>query len=66
MNMLQKKRKSSPVPMDVGAPSKRAHKEKADSEFRSIKASIVLAVPPVFANRLRDGVEEMLDTMIMR
>lgn len=52
--------------MDVGAPSKMAHKEKADSEFRSVKASIVLAVPPVFANRLRDGVEEMLDTMIMR
>ncbi|KAI9442295.1 hypothetical protein H4582DRAFT_1271278 [Lactarius indigo] len=37
-----------------------------DSEFRSVKASVVLAVPPVFANRLRDGVEEMLDTMTMR
>ncbi|KAI0256030.1 hypothetical protein BJV78DRAFT_1168721 [Lactifluus subvellereus] len=65
--MLQKKRKSSPVPMNVGTtPHKGARKEKADGEFRSVKASIVLAVPPVFANRLRDGVEEMLDTMIMR
>ncbi|KAH9007965.1 hypothetical protein EDB83DRAFT_2212827 [Lactarius deliciosus] len=41
-------------------------KDNADGEFRSVKASVVLAVPPVFANRLRDGVEEMLDTMTMR
>ena len=41
-------------------------KENADSEFRSVRASVVLAVPPIFANRLRDGVEEMLDTMTMR
>jgi len=60
------KRKSSPVPMDVDTSPKRARKEKANNEFRSVKASIVLAVPPVFANRLRSGVEEMLDTMIMR
>ena len=41
-------------------------KEIADSEFLSVRASVVLAVPPIFANRLRDGVEEMLDTMTMR
>lgn len=41
-------------------------KENADCEFRSIRASVILAVPPIFANRLRDGVEEMLDTMTMR
>jgi hypothetical protein len=64
--MPQHKRKSSPVPMDLDGPSKRSRREKPDGEFRSVKASIVLAVPPVFANRLRDGVEEMLDTMIMR
>jgi len=60
------KRKGSPVPMDVDGSPKRARKEKANDEFRSVKASIVLAVPPVFANRLHSGVEEMLDTMIMR
>ena len=60
------KRKSSPVPLDVDVSPKRARKEKPNDEFRSVKASIVLAVPPVFANRLRSGVEEMLDTMIMR
>ncbi|KAI9458543.1 hypothetical protein F5148DRAFT_1220268 [Russula earlei] len=47
--------------MDVDPSPKRAR-----DEFRSVKASIVLAVPPVFANRLRCGAEEMLDTMIMR
>ncbi|KAI0298546.1 hypothetical protein BC826DRAFT_997946 [Russula brevipes] len=60
------KRKSSPVPMDVDDSPKRVRKEKAGEEFRSVNASVVLAVPPVFANRLRSGVEEMLDTMIMR
>jgi hypothetical protein len=58
--------------MNPESSPKRAHKHKgkgkenADSEFRSVRASVVLAVPPVFANRLRDGVEEMLDTMTMR
>jgi hypothetical protein len=60
------KRKRSPVSMDVDGSPKRARKEKANDEFRSVKASIVLAVPPVFTNRLHSGVEEMLDTMIMR
>ncbi|KAG6336626.1 hypothetical protein ID866_2465 [Astraeus odoratus] len=38
----------------------------APSEFCTIHASTVLSVPPVFANDLRGGVEEMLDSMIMR
>ena len=36
------------------------------SEFRIINASIVLSIPPVFASNLRAGVEEMLDSMVMR
>lgn len=36
------------------------------SEFRAINASLVLSIPPVFASDLRAGVEEMLDSMIMR
>jgi hypothetical protein len=52
--------------MDVDGSPKRARKGKENDEFCSVKASIVLAVPPVFANRLHYGVEEMLDTMIMR
>jgi DNA-directed RNA polymerase I subunit RPA43 len=52
--------------MDLDGSPKRARKVRENDEFCSVKASIVLAVPPVFANRLRCGVEEMLDTMIMR
>jgi DNA-directed RNA polymerase I subunit RPA43 len=36
------------------------------SEFHVINASLVLSIPPVFASDLRAGVEEMLDSMIMR
>ncbi|KIJ67752.1 hypothetical protein HYDPIDRAFT_165588 [Hydnomerulius pinastri MD-312] len=36
------------------------------SEFRVINASLVLSVPPVFASDLQAGVEEMLDSMVMR
>ena len=60
------KRKGSPTPVDMDSSPKRARKGKENEEFFSVKASIVLSVPPVFANRLRYGVEEMLDTMIMR
>jgi DNA-directed RNA polymerase I subunit RPA43 len=60
------KRKGSPLPVDVDGSPKIARKGKENDEFGSVKASIVLSVPPVFANRLRYGVEEMLDTMIMR
>ncbi len=60
------KRKGSPAPMDVDGSPKKARKGKENDEFCSVNASIVLAVPPVFSNRLRDGVEEMLDSMIMR
>ncbi|KAG2074674.1 hypothetical protein BDR04DRAFT_154245 [Suillus decipiens] len=40
--------------------------EPSTSEFRVTKATITLSVPPVFASNLRSGVEEMLDSMIMR
>lgn len=36
------------------------------SEFLVTKATLKLSVSPVFANDLRVGVEEMLDSMIMR
>ncbi|KAH7913163.1 hypothetical protein BJ138DRAFT_668705 [Hygrophoropsis aurantiaca] len=38
----------------------------ANSEFRVIKASLMVSIAPVFANNLRGGVEEMLDSMVMR
>ncbi|KAF9227244.1 hypothetical protein BS17DRAFT_806452 [Gyrodon lividus] len=38
----------------------------SSGEFRVINASLVLSIPPVFASDLRVGVEEMLDSMVMR
>ncbi|KZT10747.1 uncharacterized protein LAESUDRAFT_721116 [Laetiporus sulphureus 93-53] len=36
------------------------------SEFRVIQATMSVSIPPVFANNLRKGVEEMLDSLLMR
>ncbi|KDQ55861.1 hypothetical protein JAAARDRAFT_133675 [Jaapia argillacea MUCL 33604] len=41
-------------------------KEVADSEFRVTRATLVVSLSPVFASNPRAGVEEMLDSMIMR
>lgn len=41
-------------------------KEVLDSQFRVVEASLLLSIPPVFANNLRAGAEEMLDSMLMR
>ena len=41
-------------------------KARADGEFTVVKASLSLSIPPVFANNLRAGAEEMLDSMVMR
>ena len=37
-----------------------------DSQFQVATTSLVLSVPPIFAGNPRGGVEEMLDSMIMR
>ncbi|KAI0374163.1 hypothetical protein BV20DRAFT_962155 [Pilatotrama ljubarskyi] len=37
-----------------------------DDAFRVVRASLTVTVPPVFATDLRGGVEEMLDSMLMR
>ena len=44
-------------------------KEKAreeEGEFRVFQATLALSIPPVFANNLQGGAEEMLDSMVMR
>ncbi|EKM54609.1 uncharacterized protein PHACADRAFT_258586 [Phanerochaete carnosa HHB-10118-sp] len=45
---------------------KRKGKEVLDSQFRVVEASLLLSIAPVFANNLRAGAEEMLDSMLMR
>ena len=37
-----------------------------DDAFRVVRASLSVSVPPYFATDLRGGVEEMLDSMLMR
>ncbi|TBU33678.1 hypothetical protein BD311DRAFT_711646 [Dichomitus squalens] len=37
-----------------------------DDAFRIVRASLNVSVPPVFAGDLRGGVEELLDSMLMR
>jgi DNA-directed RNA polymerase I subunit RPA43 len=41
-------------------------KGSAASEFRVVSASLVVSIAPVFASNPRGGVEEMLDSMVMR
>lgn len=38
----------------------------SDGQFRVVRASMVVSIPPVFASDPRAGVEEMLDSMVMR
>ncbi|KAG0693300.1 hypothetical protein DFH29DRAFT_402655 [Suillus ampliporus] len=57
-----RKKKKEKLKQDKGKSST----ESSTTEFRVTKATITLSVPPVFASNLRAGVEEMLDSMIMR
>lgn len=41
-------------------------KEESAKEFMVVSASLVVSIPPVFASNPRAGVEEMLDSMVMR
>ncbi len=63
------KRKSNSTD-DCKGPAKRSrHKlvsKEKDEEFRVVKTSLVLPISPAFANDPRAGVEEMLDSMVMK
>ncbi|KXN90651.1 DNA-directed RNA polymerase I subunit rpa43 [Leucoagaricus sp. SymC.cos] len=64
-----KKRKSHPESVSpVKKRSKKASRTDANSEgeFHVINASLTLSIPPIFTNNPRGGVEEMLDSMVMR
>lgn len=58
--------KSNPeIPASPTANAKGKGKEK-EGEFRVAHAEVTLSISPVFANDPRAGVEEMLDSMLMR
>ena len=44
----------------------KAREGDAEAEFQVVQASLVVSVPPIFANNPHAGVQEMLDSMIMR
>ncbi|KAF8557601.1 hypothetical protein OG21DRAFT_1434806 [Imleria badia] len=82
LSVLQKKKEKrhkatvqpvAPPSEDAQRPKPKSPKDKGKSraldlpgEFCVINASLVLSIPPVFASDLRAGVEEMLDSMVMR
>lgn len=67
---IKKRKQSDAVDISPNTPKvkqkKRASSSRAISEFCTVDATTVLSVPPIFANNLRAGVEELLDSMIMR
>jgi DNA-directed RNA polymerase I subunit RPA43 len=73
--MSTKKRKQLNTGNDVEIPPKRLKQEGKrdhgkgavrDTEFHVVKASLVVSIPSIFASNARTGVEEMLDSMVMR
>ncbi|KAK7057277.1 DNA-directed RNA polymerase I subunit rpa43 [Favolaschia claudopus] len=44
----------------------KARESDAEAEFQTVTASLVVSVPPIFASNPHIGVQEMLDSMIMR
>ncbi|KZT66361.1 hypothetical protein DAEQUDRAFT_730335 [Daedalea quercina L-15889] len=82
LNVEKKAKKRKHAAADMGQeaePSTKRHKKEKDKskkkdkgkgrvteEFRVILASMFVSIPPVFANNLRQGVEEMLDSLLMR
>ncbi|KAG6816968.1 hypothetical protein H0H87_001283 [Tephrocybe sp. NHM501043] len=73
-----KKRKQTTTVVDIEKPTKKSKKEKRDkkdkkdkgktrdTEFHVVKTSLVVSIAPTFASNPRTGVEEMLDSMVMR
>lgn len=59
---------------DVGPSTKKSKKERKPKnknisrhdEFILVKASLPVSIPPVFASNPSQGVQEMLDSMVMR
>ncbi len=58
------------IPVENGKrTSRKATKRKEDeldSPFRTVRSSIRLSIPPLFAMDLQAGAEELLDSLIMR
>ncbi|RDB16806.1 DNA-directed RNA polymerase I subunit rpa43 [Hypsizygus marmoreus] len=63
----KKSKKSGKEKRDKKHKEKGKEKGKArDTEFQVVRTSLVLSIAPIFASNPRAGVEEMLDSMVMR
>lgn len=60
-----KKRKQASKGEQATKRHKKDRKTK-ETDFEVVNASLVVAIPPIFARDPRAGVEEMLDSMVMR
>ncbi|KAJ7703283.1 hypothetical protein B0H17DRAFT_1042573 [Mycena rosella] len=61
---LQPNKKAKVAPVEKG--KGKAKESDADAQFQVVQASLVVSVPPMFASSPHAGVQEMLDSMIMR
>ncbi|KDQ27825.1 hypothetical protein PLEOSDRAFT_1065164 [Pleurotus ostreatus PC15] len=65
-----KKAKSMKFDSDATTPLVKKDKGKAkeveESEFRIVKTTLTVSISPIFASNPRIGVEELLDSMVMR
>ncbi|KAJ7497214.1 hypothetical protein FB451DRAFT_1210500 [Mycena latifolia] len=58
--------KSKPTEKTKSKGKGKARETDAEAEFQVIQSSLVVSVPPMFASSPNTGVQEMLDSMIMR
>ncbi|KAI0699572.1 hypothetical protein BC835DRAFT_539835 [Cytidiella melzeri] len=45
---------------------KKKTREPTHGQFKVVRATLAISIPPVFASRPREGAEEMLDSVVMR
>ena len=64
--MATTSRKRKQALSNPSSPKRLKESSEDRSDFCVVNASLVLSVPPVFAANPRAGVQEMLDSMVMR
>lgn len=58
--------KEKAKPSSKASKSKAEIKHLADGQFKVIRATLAVSIPPMFASKPREGAEEMLDSLVMR
>lgn len=70
LNAAPSKKLKTATTESEASPEKKKKKSKkrrkVGEEFKRIQASMTISLPPIFAQDPTDGIEEMLDSMILR